>query len=215
MKLFCLSDIHGDFGVVDKIKRSLDDHDLVVVSGDITNFNSRMVAAKMLDALMALGPLLVVPGNCDLPETLTLFEENGISLHGHGRIVDDVGFFGVGGSNITPFNTPFEISEDAISSFLNNGYRQVTGCDKKIMVSHPPPYGTEVDKTGSGVHAGSRAVYDFIKRFDVDLVLCGHIHEGKGEDRINDTPVLNIGPGHRGFVSVDVNEKIEYKFEDF
>ncbi len=215
MKLYCLSDIHGDFGIIDRIKRTLDGHDLIVISGDITNFNSRMVATKMVDLLQSLGNVLLVPGNCDLQESLTMFEEKEISLHGQGKTVDSIGFFGVGGSNLTPFDTPFEISEDAITKFLNKGYQQIIGCNKKIMVAHAAPYGTKVDKTGSGMHAGSNAVYDFINQFDIDLVLCGHIHEGRGEDIVNDIPVLNIGPGKNGFVTVDIGDEITYEFVDY
>lgn len=215
MKLFCLSDIHGDFGIITRAKRWTDDYDLILISGDITHFNSKMVAEKMVESLKTLGRILLVPGNCDLPETHMVFEDEAVSLHGQGRVIEDIGFFGVGGSPITPFDTPFEISEDAISNLLNEGYKEIIGCKKKIMVSHPPPYGTEVDKTKDGKHGGSKAVYDFIKNFDIDMVLCGHIHEARGEDRINDTLVINNGSGHLGFVSVDFDDALDYDFVNF
>ncbi|MFQ6136595.1 MAG: metallophosphoesterase [Candidatus Hydrothermarchaeales archaeon] len=215
MKLFCIADIHGDFGEIDKIRDRARDHDLIIIAGDLTNFNSRKVAMHMIEDIQEINDVLIVPGNCDLPETLMVFEELGISLHGEGKVVGDVGFFGVGGSNFTPFDTPFEIGEDEISRLLCEGYRKIAGCKRKILVSHPPPHGTRVDKTASGMHAGSRAVWDFIQRFDVDIVLCGHIHEARGEDRSKDTIILNLAPCHKGFVSLEIGEGIDFEFVDF
>ena len=215
MKIFALADIHGDFGIIDRIKNELTDHDLITVSGDLTNFNSVKVATAMTYAIEGLSSLLIVPGNCDIPEILSLFEEENISLHGRGRSFGKIGFFGAGGSTITPFDTPFEISEAAMNKFLMAGYSQLAGCDIKIMVTHSPPFGTKIDTTGKGDHGGSEAVYEFIKRHDVDLLLCGHIHEARGEDVVAGTPVLNIGPSHVGYVEVEIDDKVSYEFVDF
>lgn len=63
---------------------------------------------------------------------------------------------------------------------------------KAILISHAPPYG-HVDKIHSGKHVGSKILLKAIKRNKVKLVLCGHIHESKGKDKIGKTDVYNLG----------------------
>jgi len=49
---------------------------------------------------------------------------------------------------------------------------------KSVYVIHTPPYGIELDKVyraADGV--GSKAIYDFLKRYQPKLSLHGHIHE--------------------------------------
>jgi len=82
------------------------------------------------------------------------------------------------------------------------------------MVSHAPPYGTKVDMTGSGLNVGSRSVRKFIESHRPDLVICGHIHEARGHDRVGDTVVINTGPLHKGFVRVKIDGKPEFEFVD-
>ena len=70
-----------------------------------------------------------------------------------------------------------------------------------ILVCHQPPYGV-LDKVGKeggapkkwqGKHAGSKAVLDYIKKYQPQYCLCGHIHEGNGEKKIGKTRVINLG----------------------
>ena len=61
-----------------------------------------------------------------------------------------------------------------------------------ILLSHAPPYGY-LDKIHSEKHVGSKTLLRAIKRFQPPLVLCGHIHEAKGEARIGKTKVYNLG----------------------
>ncbi len=70
-----------------------------------------------------------------------------------------------------------------------------------ILLCHQPPYGV-LDKVGNkslpknwqGKHAGSKTILNFIKKNKIlKYVLCGHIHEGKGEKKIGKTIVYNLG----------------------
>lgn len=47
-----------------------------------------------------------------------------------------------------------------------------------IYVMHSPPFCTLLDKTYSGLHVGSKAIKEFIKKERPPLSLHGHIHEG-------------------------------------
>ena len=215
MRLLCTSDLHSDFEALKKICDVANGFDAVVVAGDLTNFGSAKVALHMIGELKSkVKNLFLVPGNCDLEETSELYRDMDVSLHGLGKVYGEIGFFGVGGSNPTPFNTPLEYSEEDIRSMLEEGYEAVKDSKVKILVSHPPPF-ESVDKTSSGHSAGSRAVREFMKGNRIDLVVCGHIHEAKGSKSVGDAMVVNTGPACYGYVEATIDEedgRVSYKF---
>jgi Icc-related predicted phosphoesterase len=214
MKILATSDLHGDFETLKKLVDVVRDYDAVIIAGDFTNFSSARVARHMLSELESHAKkLFIVPGNCDLEETSELYTELGISLHGSGKIVDGIGFFGAGGSNITPFNTPLEYADDDIKGMLEEGYEKIKRAKIKILVSHSPPKGT-LDQTSGGINAGSEAVRDFLNENKVSLVICGHIHEAKGVGKVGAAEVVNTGPASYGFVSVcvDGDDKVSIEF---
>ncbi len=63
--------------------------------------------------------------------------------------------------------------------------------DKTIILSHYPPRGV-VDKVDFGSHVGSTELRDLIEKYKPMLVLCGHIHEAAGVDKIGNTTVVNM-----------------------
>jgi Icc-related predicted phosphoesterase len=73
-----------------------------------------------------------------------------------------------------------------------------------ILLTHVPPYRVldrvnfpGIPKDWKGKHAGSKAVLDYIKRYQPKYVFCGHIHEGEGMKKIGKTRVYNLGvAGH-------------------
>lgn len=76
-----------------------------------------------------------------------------------------------------------------------------------ILICHNPPYGY-VDKAYNGKHVGSNILLKAIKKYQPKLVLCGHIHEAKGNAKIGKTPVYNLG-SHGDYAIFEVNEKIK------
>ncbi len=203
MLLVCISDLHGNLRGIERINFS---PDLLIVAGDITNFGREREAESILKQLLKItDKILVVPGNCDYPEVSKVLDELEINLWCRGKIIDRTGFFGVGGSNPTPFNTPLEYSEEEIKACLNEGFTKVKEAEIKILVSHPPPYNTKVDRISSGLYVGSRAIREFIEKTQPSLVLCGHIHEARGIDKIKNTIIVNPGPLHRGYARVEID----------
>ncbi len=207
MKLLCVSDFHGGSGKIEGLSAV----DVLVILGDITHFGDRVRAMEILEGFKSAKRLLAVPGNCDNLDVNEALVELDIDLHSRGRIVEDVGFFGLGGSNRTPFNTPQEYSEDELWDFLAKGYEQVKDSPIKVMASHPPPFNTDLDKTG-GMHVGSKKVREFIETYEPDLVLCGHIHEARGQDMIGKTVIINPGPFHTGRALVNIGAEIKVEF---
>ncbi len=197
MKILCIADIHGNAKKAFEIKESID---LILVAGDITNFGGRKKAEEVIETLKRISSnIFAVPGNCDYKEVLDFLEESKISLHGKGVKINEIGIFGVGGSNKTPFATPFELSENEIAKLLESGYGSIKECKIKILLSHAPAFGI-LDKTSSGVHAGSKAVKRFLDKNKVDYVVCGHIHEAAGIAKVKETIFINPGKFSHGYV---------------
>jgi len=124
-------------------------------------------------------------------------------------VVDGVGFMGLGGGTPSPFHSPWELTDEEARPLLEAGYAQIANAPFKVLVSHPPPRGTTLDRSFNGSHVGSQAVRDFIAGGSVDLCLCGHIHEAAGEERIGNTLCVNLGPFKNGcyaLVAIEGNQ---------
>ena len=199
MKIVSLGDIHEDSGNLSLLKNELESADLVIATGDLTNYNGKKEAEKVIEEITKYNEnILAQLGNLDQPEVNDFLDEKGINLHRNGFIRDDIGIFGVGGSNITPFNTPTEFSEDKIEAFLLEGLEKVKDAKFKIMVPHMPPKDTKLDVITAGAHVGSQSVRGFILKHKPDIVLSGHIHEARGTDKLEDTLIFNAGMFREG-----------------
>ena len=205
MKIISFGDIHEDTSNLIKIKSELENTDLIVISGDLTNYHGKAEAGKVLEAIKKYNKhLLVQYGNLDHPDVNEYITGEGINLHGNGYVFGDVGIFGCGGSSPTPFNTPSEISESDIEKYLLNGYIKVKDAKWKIMVCHTPPKDTVIDIVRSGMHVGSSTVRDFIVQYKPDVCISGHIHESRGKDKIGNTIILNAGMFRDGWC-IEIN----------
>lgn len=213
LKLLVLSDLHGDSSIIETIRGKTinEEMDALIVCGDITHFGNLTEAEKTLKELTGLSiPVLFVPGNCDPKELGTVQSLYGATnVHGRHKEIGSLHFLGIGGSSPTPFHTPFEMPENEMKRILYKAYRDANMESRFILVSHAPPANTKVDLSWSGIHAGSRAVREFIDAEKPSLVLCGHIHEARGKDVIDGTLIVNPGPARRGlYAIVDVNGDI-------
>jgi len=167
MRIIAFGDIHMECAGIEKIT-GLSKADLVIITGDFTNFGGKKDASTILDVIRRINPkIYAVLGNMDKAS--------------------------VGGSNPTPFNTPTEFFEEELGDIVNKAYQYVTKAPIKVLVSHTPPFNTATDLIGSGVHVGSTAIRKFIEEKQPDFCFTGHIHESRGEDRIGRTLILNPG----------------------
>jgi Icc-related predicted phosphoesterase len=213
-RLVVLTDIHGDLVALRDAAPVLAEADLLLVAGDLTQFGDYEDARRVVQSLrMARTPLWAVPGNCDRPGVQRYLAEQGMLLHGRGLDPDiagaaGLGVAGVGGSSPTPFHTPFELGEAEIARLLEEAFAPIAGLRHRVLICHAPPRGTVLDRTASGVHAGSQAVADFIARAQPEVAVVGHIHEAVGETSIGRTRVLNPGAFCRGrdYVEIRVEE---------
>jgi uncharacterized protein len=195
MKIVSFGDVHMATRNLARMGEVMRDTDLVIVSGDLTNFGGSADAAKVIDDVRgACRRVLALPGNLDQADVIPFLEREGIALHGRGLVVDGIGIFGCGGSNITPFKTPTELSEDQIYQTLLRGYTEVREVRPLLMVCHTPPFETRCDRLPGGRAVGSTAARRFIEEIKPDLCISGHIHESAGVDTIGPTTIVNAGP---------------------
>ena len=195
MKIVSFGDVHMATRNLDRLAEVLRDTDLIIVSGDLTNFGGIAEARKVLDEVRHACPhVLALPGNLDRREVTTFLEGEGIALHGKGTVIDGIAIFGCGGSNITPFNTPTELTEDEIYQTLRRGYAEEQTQRPLLMVCHTPPYATKCDRIMGGKAVGSTAARRFIEEVHPDLCISGHIHESAATDTIGQTMIINAGP---------------------
>ncbi|MDK2892234.1 metallophosphoesterase [Methanohalophilus sp.] len=189
MRILAISDTHSNFSRIPDILDKSGDIDLVIVAGDITNFGPDDHALELLNMFEV--PVFAIPGNCDLRSIIdTIEKSDAINLHKRVQVFQDVTFIGIGGSNPTPFKTPFEIEEKDIALSLekllsdakkNHGYI--------VLLSHAPPFGT-LDRVNNK-NVGCKSISRMLGK--VDLIVSGHIHEDRGVMEKQGTTVINTG----------------------
>jgi uncharacterized protein len=194
MKIVSFGDVHMAIAQMQKIALELASADLIILSGDLTNFGGRVDAAKVLQAARTYcRQVLALPGNVDQPEVLDFLQAEQVSLHREHRCVDELSIFGCGGSNITPFHTPLEYEDAALGVILADAHKGVTEAPLQLMVCHTPPHATKLDRLTNGTPVGSQAVREFIALHQPQVCITGHIHESPGVDYIGRTKILNAG----------------------
>jgi Icc-related predicted phosphoesterase len=200
MKFLVLSDIHGREKVASWALRLADQHgvDAYLVLGDITHFGPATWASEFLSLLDR--PAYAIPGNCDPPQVCSEIESQATLLHARKVMLEGETFIGLGGSNPTIFDTPFEMEEEQIESALRPLMERGA-----VMVLHAPPLGFN-DRIPSGAHVGSEAILKLVKEYQPKAVLSGHIHEDRGIMERDGTVFMNPGAakdGCSGLMEID------------
>lgn len=193
MKILLFSDIHGDLRTLKKIMEQ--QADLYIDAGDLATFGRGL--ERCGEALKPLGEKLwVLPGNHETHEaTRAMCDRYGFRDF-HRRVYSlpgkagEIHFAGLGYSNITPFDTPGEYSEEEIKNALSG----FNGIKPLYLVVHCPPANMRLDEYAPGKHAGSTSVREWVEREQPQHLFCGHIHETAGlEDTIGATTCANVG----------------------
>ena len=190
-----IADLHGQFGKIDSF---LDlNPEAVFIAGDITNMGPVDSVDEMLSRIDV--PCFAVPGNCDPREIIdTIEHSDAVCLHGTRLDLGTMTLVGVGGSNPTPFNTPFEMTDKQIDDLLHGAMEKMERSVHNVLITHAPPYDT-LDLI-NGNHVGSQSIRRHMKAFD--LVCCAHIHEQRGVKDVDGVKVVNPGPAMDGYCAM-------------
>jgi Icc-related predicted phosphoesterase len=183
------SDVHGDVGALARIVAQ--SADVYICAGDLATFGKGL--EKCGKALESLGEKLwVLPGNHETHDDIRAFCRRFGFVDFHRRVLEtnSTPWAGLGYSNITPFKTPGEYTEEEIAEALA-GFGGIAGLH---LVIHVPPYGTRLDEYAPGKHGGSTALRAWVERQQPSYLFCGHIHETAGlSDRLGATQCINVG----------------------
>jgi len=218
MKIICIADIHGNREAIKNVKEFAISRGIerFIILGDFPGYESFKDEGENLeeikDVLNMLKnfKVLAIPGNCDHPRAVDVFNEFNVNLHEKIIVMDDLSLVGLGGSTPTPFGTPFEIGEEEIYNKLKKLIESVE-TDRFILALHNPPFNTECDATADGVHIGSVSIRKIVEEFQPSLVLSSHVHESGGKtDKIGNSVIANIGPlMHNRIGILDINGDIK------
>ena len=155
MKALIFSDIHNDWRALERLLEI--EADYYFAAGDLVSWTRGLEKAGAI--LQRRGDrVYVLPGNHESASQI----EDCCARYGlqpfHGRSIEAGGVHvaGLGYSNITPFDTPGEYSEEELATRL-----EPFGVLKPlVLICHCPPKGTALDRGGPNRHFGSGAVLD-------------------------------------------------------
>jgi len=212
MQIIVLSDIHGAAASLPKVAAELEEADLVVLPGDLTNFGSLDDARDILETVQRFNEsVLAVAGNCDLAECEDFFEEARVNLGGQKKVIDGIEFFGIGGSLPCPVKTLNERSEPDLKRALDDLVQQRDPNLPCILVSHQPPSNTNADVIANGQHVGSTSVRAFIEQCQPLICFTGHIHEAFSLDEVGKTRVVNSGSWAQGrYAIAEIDGEVQH-----
>jgi Icc-related predicted phosphoesterase len=180
----------------------------------------------------------VTGGNDDMQEVLDCIQDSDHIIDADNKVIqinESYELVSLGCSNLTPWNTPREYSEEELKSMIERLVKNVKNMENAIFNFHVPPLKSGLDvcqkldttvnpprpifEGGQPVYmnAGSSAVLEAIKHYQPLLLLCGHIHECRRATRIGRTLCINPGSEYsegilKGALIQLKDGKIEYQF---
>lgn len=191
MKILAFVDMHGSSKAFKKVKEKAKKADIIVCAGDISIFENGL--DKLLEKLAKLKKkILIIPGNHEGYLDLRLLSkrfDNIIEIHEKSHIEGEYLFLGYGGGGFSMVDKHF----NKIAKRFEKKIKKNKG-KKVILITHAPPYKTEIDKI-MDEPCGNKTIKNFVLKVKPDLVVSGHLHETAGkEDKIGKIKLINPGP---------------------
>ena len=194
--------------------------DIIALCGDLHNGSDKVQAKPIAEAIANLGPpVLIVPGNTDSKEVVPdLWRDAGLMMiHCGSSRQGDYGFIGMGGMvihNPKRQGNParYYFSDSDIYESLVKTNKEVSDLKRRIVLTHQPPFGAR-DVISSGKGTGSKGLRRFVEEYQPDLLLCGHIHEDRGESCIGSTKIVNVGEMRKGYAAIiEIRDGIDVRW---
>ena len=218
MRILILSDLHAHNDVLDKMDDVFAKSDAVLFAGDFAAcFKPETGKEALLQLCKKHDTIFAVLGNCDNEDFLEDLEEQDVCVEKTLVYHEGLAIAGAGGGTYFTGKTEFEREEQDIIADFNivKNCVEETG-DKSlwknlILICHNPPKGKTVDAVNENLHAGSELFAKYIEENQPLAVVCGHIHEGVGMEKIGETLVIN--PGSLGEAGSYAHMEIEKEGE--
>ncbi|MBP5603480.1 MAG: metallophosphoesterase family protein [Treponema sp.] len=216
MKLLVISDLHAHNDVLDKMDDIFSKADAVLFAGDFAECFKPETGEEALEKLCSKhDTIFAVLGNCDNEVFMQDLEDKDICVEKALLFHEGLAISGSGGGTIFTGKTEFERTEEEILADYEVVVNSVEQSGDNslwrdmILISHNPPKGEVVDAVNPTLHAGSQKFTDFIIEHKPLAVICGHIHEGCGTEKIGNTLVINPGSlGEKGtYYWLDLEKK--------
>ncbi len=191
-------------------------YDILIVAGDIANFSLDQ-ANEFLNRLEKEHVrTFFVGGNIDDPKIAERKDGEFVkNLHGRCLYHSEAAFMGLGGAPFGPFKTSFEYSEEECGRMLAEAVRGYRG-GRLVLVSHCPAKDTKVDAISQREHGGSTSVRNFVLDHKPLVVISGHIHEGRGTDKLDGSILVNPGPAMQNhYAVIEIDESARVSLADF
>jgi hypothetical protein len=188
-RLLVFSDIHNDRQALQNLMNM--DADYYFAAGDLVSWARGL--DKMGEVMKRRADrMYVLPGNHESEGNIADFcaRHGFVNLHGGTLEIGGKHIAGLGYSTPTPFDTPGEYSEEEMAARL----ALLAEPKPFVLICHAPPLNTNLDRIREGLHAGSRAVREFIQKHQPAHFFCGHIHEAEGAViQMGATRAQNVG----------------------
>jgi len=188
-RLLIFSDIHNDARALEKLMQI--EADYYFAAGDLVSWSRGLDKMGELMKLRA-EKMYVLPGNHESERDIADFcaRHEFVNFHGGTLEIGGTQVAGLGYSTPTPFETPGEYSEDEMAARLE----KFAPLHPEVLICHAPPLNTDLDRINAKLHAGSRAVREFIEKHQPQHFFCGHIHEAEGVViQMGGTRAQNVG----------------------
>ena len=206
MKLLVLSDLHAVNSQLEKLESQFKEADAVLFAGDFAECFKPETGREALDKLCKKhDTIFAVLGNCDNEDFLSDLDDQDVNVEKSLVFHEGLAIAGAGGGSKFTGKTEFERTEEEILSdfdIVNNSVEQSGDSSlwkNLILICHNPPKAQVVDAVNAELHAGSQLFTDYITEKQPLAVICGHIHEGVGIEKIGNTTVINPGSlGEKG-----------------
>ncbi|HIH22831.1 TPA: hypothetical protein HA238_03825 [Candidatus Micrarchaeota archaeon] len=205
MRVFVFSDLHDEEVTFESLRKKYAESDagfdLVFILGDTTNDSPKFLE----EVVSSSKNCFFIPGNNE-PESAIqrVLSSRGYIHCKRVSLPNGLNIVGFGKSNITPFGTPGELSEEEIYSQM----RSLPIDSNTILLLHVPPLGffDEVNGPRGSQHIGSSSVLQIIEEKKPFVVFCGHVHENEGVAMIDNTYVIKVPAaklGKYGIAEID------------
>lgn len=191
MRIFVFSDLHDEEVTFESLRKKCAEEncDFVFILGDTTNDSPKFLE----EVVSSPKNCFFIPGNNEPVNAIQRVSSSCGYIHcKRVELAGGLNVVGFGKSNVTPFGTPGELSEEEIYVQM----RSLPIDRNTILLLHVPPLGffDEVKSPrGSGSqHIGSESVLKIIEEKKPFVVFCGHVHELEGIAMLGKTHIIKV-----------------------